>query len=336
MAKPRIFISSTYYDLKHIRKGIQEFINSLGYDSILFENGDIPFVHNEPLDKSCYKEVELSQILVLIIGGRYGSASSEEQAELSSTELVKHYKHYNSITKLEYEAAKKKDIPIYIFIEKGVSSEYATYKKNKGNKGVEYAHVDSIQVFELIESIYSQHRNNLCRDFENIDDITKWLKDQWAGLFATLLQNQTEQKDIKSLESQIGKLNSTINGLKTYSESIMRTSNTENFEEIIESTNKNIKSKNIEIELKNSSFFSHLIDSHDYDINKITESIIEAKTIEEFQKLIQVNMPEDESCGIIEYIEDYDIDEINEIRIDVFGLSKFKKRKLTKYKNNKG
>ena len=117
MAKPRIFISSTYYDLKHIRKGIQEFIHSLGYDSILFENGDIPFVHNEPLDKSCYKEVELSQILVLIIGGRYGSASSEEQAELSSKELDKHYKHYNSITKLEYETAKKKDIPIYIFID---------------------------------------------------------------------------------------------------------------------------------------------------------------------------------------------------------------------------
>lgn len=328
MAKPRVFISSTYYDLKHIRKGIQEFIQSLGYDSILFENGDIPFVHNEPLDKSCYKEVELSQILVLIIGGRYGSASSEEQSELSKKEIDKRYKHYNSITKLEYETARKKDIPIYIFIEKGVSSEYSTYKKNKGVENIEYAHVDSIQVFDLIESIYSQHRNNLCRDFENIEDITRWLKDQWAGLFASLLQNQTEQKDIRSLESQIEKLNTTINGLKTYSESIMRTSNSDNFEEIIETTNKNIKSKNIEIALKNSMFFRHLIDSHNYQIENLIDSILQAKTVEDFQILIAEKMPKDEFCGIVEFFEDHELEEVNEIRKNIFFLEELKRKRI--------
>ncbi|KXX66919.1 DUF4062 domain-containing protein, partial [Flammeovirga sp. SJP92] len=328
MAKPRVFISSTYYDLKHIRKGLQEFINSLGYDSILFENGDIPFIHNEPLDKSCYKEVELSQILVLIIGGRYGSPSSDEYEKLSQTELDKHYKHYNSITKLEYETAKRKDIPIYIFIEKGVSSEYATYKKNKGNQGIEYAHVDNIQVFELIESIYTQHRNNLCRDFENIEDITRWLRDQWAGLFATLLQNQTEQKDIKSLESQVERLNTTINGLKTYSESIMRTSNSEDFESIIKKTNENIRFKNIEIALRDSVLFRHLIDSHKYEIDKIIESIMESKSIEEFCIMIENNMPKGESCGIVNNIDNFAIEEINKIREHIFGLKPFRKRKL--------
>ncbi|EJL6905653.1 DUF4062 domain-containing protein [Vibrio cholerae] len=32
MAKPRIFISSTYYDLKHIRNAIESFVDGFGYD----------------------------------------------------------------------------------------------------------------------------------------------------------------------------------------------------------------------------------------------------------------------------------------------------------------
>ena len=54
MAKPKIFVSSTYYDFKHIRKNIETFIEEMGYEPILFESGDIPFKHDQDLDKSCY------------------------------------------------------------------------------------------------------------------------------------------------------------------------------------------------------------------------------------------------------------------------------------------
>ncbi|HDI3138782.1 TPA: DUF4062 domain-containing protein, partial [Vibrio cholerae] len=37
MAKPRIFISSTYYDLKHIRSDLERFISEQGYDAVLNE-----------------------------------------------------------------------------------------------------------------------------------------------------------------------------------------------------------------------------------------------------------------------------------------------------------
>lgn len=43
MARPRIFVSSTYYDLKHIRSAMEVFIDSMGYESVLFESGEIPF-----------------------------------------------------------------------------------------------------------------------------------------------------------------------------------------------------------------------------------------------------------------------------------------------------
>ena len=72
MAKPRVFISSTYYDLKYIRKDLEVFIDGMGYDSVLFESGDIPFQHELALDESCYQEIQNCHMLILIIGGRYG------------------------------------------------------------------------------------------------------------------------------------------------------------------------------------------------------------------------------------------------------------------------
>ena len=97
MAKPRIFVSSTYYDLKHIRTNIEAFIKQMGYEPVLFESGDIPFHHDKPLDESCYKEIENSHMQVLIIGGRYGSKISEEIEDNKEVEEEEVYKHFNSI-----------------------------------------------------------------------------------------------------------------------------------------------------------------------------------------------------------------------------------------------
>lgn len=62
MVKPRVFVSSTYYDLKHIRNRLEIFIDGLGYESVLYEQGDIPFHHDSPLDVSCYDEIKSCHI----------------------------------------------------------------------------------------------------------------------------------------------------------------------------------------------------------------------------------------------------------------------------------
>ena len=41
MARPRVFISSTFYDLKQIRADLDNFIRSLGYDVVRNEEGAI-------------------------------------------------------------------------------------------------------------------------------------------------------------------------------------------------------------------------------------------------------------------------------------------------------
>ncbi len=44
MARPKVFVSSTYYGLRHIRNSLETFIENMGYEGVLFESGDIPFL----------------------------------------------------------------------------------------------------------------------------------------------------------------------------------------------------------------------------------------------------------------------------------------------------
>jgi hypothetical protein len=34
---PRVFVSSTYYDLKHVRERIEKFIDNYGFEPVLFD-----------------------------------------------------------------------------------------------------------------------------------------------------------------------------------------------------------------------------------------------------------------------------------------------------------
>ena len=183
MSKLRVFVSSTYYDLKYIRKDLENFIKSRGHEPVLFESGDITFHNNMPLDESCYEAVRNSDMQVLIIGGRYGSKSSyheETNEEIAINDKM--YTIYNSITKQEYLTAKENGIPVYIFVDKGVYNEYKTYSKNKDNHSIKYASVDSINIFKLLDDIFSQKSSDFVKDFDDFNDIAEWLTKQWSGL----------------------------------------------------------------------------------------------------------------------------------------------------------
>jgi len=204
MAKPRVFVSSTYYDLKHIRASMELFIRSLGCEPILVGKGDIAFPPDKPLDESCYREAKNSEIYVLTVGGRYGSEASRTKKEES--EAKSFYEAYESVTRQEYKAAAAEKIPIFILVEKAVYSEYQTYLNNKNNDGIKYAHVDSINVFKFIEEILAQRANNPVQPFERHSEIESWFRDQWAALFREQLRNLVTQPQLASMSTQIGEL----------------------------------------------------------------------------------------------------------------------------------
>ncbi|WP_447600336.1 DUF4062 domain-containing protein [Nitrospira sp. Nam80] len=216
MARPRVFLSSTHFDLKHVRSSLETFITAMGFEAVLSENGTITYSPDVPLDESCYREAQACDIFVLLLGGRYGAESSPR------SEIGKEfYDRYNSITKKEYIAAREKNIPIYILIDRAVWAEYETYLRNKGNKDIKYAHVDSINTFELIEDILLQRIKNPIRQFDNHSDIESWLREQWAGLFKDLLQRMQSQEQIASLQSQVVQLSEMNITLKRYLETII-------------------------------------------------------------------------------------------------------------------
>ena len=127
MARPRVFVSSTYYDLRHIRASLETFIESLGYEPILSEKGEIAYAPSIALDESCYREAAGSDILVLVIGGRYGAERSESRVALQHG----FFDRYDSITKLEYKNAVENNVPVYILVDAQVHAEYQTFQKNR-------------------------------------------------------------------------------------------------------------------------------------------------------------------------------------------------------------
>ncbi len=217
MARPRVFISSTFYDLQHIRTSLEEFVERLGYEAVLSEKGRIAYDPEIPLDESCYRESASSDIFVLIIGGRYGSAVSGE--DIASRQDF--YERYQSITKKEYDSACSRDVPIYILVERSVFSEYEIYKKNKDNKSINYAHVDSINIFHLLEEILGKSRNNPVFQFDRHTEIEEWLREQWAGLFRELINRRSEQKQLSSLSERISELSSINSSLQRYMETVV-------------------------------------------------------------------------------------------------------------------
>jgi hypothetical protein len=240
MAKPRVFVSSTYFDLKHIRNSLEAFIEGLGYEPVLFESGDIPFKHDQPIDKSCYAEISYCHILVLIIGNRYGSPSPlTESITMEGKEKL--YQKYNSVTKEEYDTARKRDIPIFIFVDKSVLAEYETFKKNRENASITYAHVDSVNIFRLLDAIMLQERNNFVRGFEKFDDIADWLRDQWAGIFADHLAQRGGETTLKDLSAQIDDMKEITSALKSYTESIMHKVDVEGAKSLIGETDKKLR-----------------------------------------------------------------------------------------------
>jgi len=171
-------------------------------------------------------------MLVLIIGGRYGSKATNEPSRRTDQEGTDPCEVFNSITRKEYETARQQNIPISIFVDKNVFAEYQTFKQNRDNRSIQYAYVDTPNVFHLLDDISTQRYNNFVRGFENFDDISSWLRDQWAGLFAEFLKRQNTDVALSDLSSQIQELRQVGSVLREYSEVMVRKIEPEEFERI--------------------------------------------------------------------------------------------------------
>ena len=200
MARPKIFVSSTFFDLRVVRADLERFIKEIGYEAILFERGDIPYGKEQALEDYCYREISNCDMLLAIIGGKFGSQSNDKK---------------HSITQKELKTAIELGKQIYIFVEKAVHSEYRTYQNNKDLEGFKPTSVNDKRVFTFLEEVYGLPGGNPIEPFEISDDITRYLKVQWGGLFQRLLQESSRQKEINIIEN-LNTTASTLNNLVTF------------------------------------------------------------------------------------------------------------------------
>ena len=179
MAVPRVFISSTYYDLRQVRYNVGDFIKSLGYEIVMHERSGVAYTQNEPLEHDCYHEMASCDIAVCIIGNHFGSRSLDNDL---------------SITMNEIQSAIQNKKKVYIFIAKDVYIENRTYEQNKENSGFRSAYTDDIRIHTFISELKKNTRV-MIESFEVTDDITRTLKLQFAGLFQNLLSREASLSD---------------------------------------------------------------------------------------------------------------------------------------------
>lgn len=184
MAKPRVFISSTYYDLSYVRDDIERFIGSIGYEAVRHEAGAIAYSKGIAVEESVYKEISLCDIIVCIIGGRYGTQSSTRDGSITSNEL---------------KQALENGIQVYIFIDRDVMSEYSTYKANRDREGTNYVYIDNVKIYQYLDQIHSLTPSNPICPFKSSIEICNYLTNQWAGLFQRFLLAERRQLEINYL-----------------------------------------------------------------------------------------------------------------------------------------
>lgn len=284
MAKPRVFVSSTFYDLKFIRREIERFVlDQVGFEPVLFERSAVTYKPEQSLEDSCYDEIKNCQLVVLVIGGKVGSDSQSAEAETKEKSIVKR----KSITFMEYENARKNNIPIFTFVLSEVLSEYRTYLANKETLGFVPAHVDHPAVFELIADIYSREKNNSVYKFQEVDDIIETLRTQWAGLFFEYLQKAKSDELAVDISSKIDRLDALYGKILGLAESNNSEAGNINTSEVVEKLKDEFFKRDLEYAFSSSEIVRHLTGTHGHDLADLRATFDKAKNVTEFKNTIE-------------------------------------------------
>lgn len=241
MASLRIFVSSTCYDLSAIRSQIRSFIFSLGYEPIMSDYNDVLYDPRIHTHTSCIEEVNSCDLIILIVGSRFGGKAIPEAIskidfenifeKSKSIEKLK-TKENISVTQLEILKAVEIDIPIFTFIDNRLYNDHELYEKNKGKflkigkeeqvkdliKLIDFPSIDKPEtaefIFEFINFLRHRTKGNSINTFSKFEDIELTLKKQWSGLFQRLLNEnrlkQIEAKRIDTLTNQFEDLKTAI------------------------------------------------------------------------------------------------------------------------------
>lgn len=218
--KLKIFVSSTCYDLSIIRSQLKSFIENMGYDAVLSEYNDIFYDPQDHTHESCVKEVSNADIVILIIGSRFGGRgipnlqSLVDFKTLSTSSLkTKILDHQEQLSVTQYEIFKaiESNIPVYCFVEESVWHDHRVYEENKEKedviKNMKFPSIDDNNtapyIFEFINFMRARLHNNALYYFGKLEDIEGCLLKQWSNLFQSLLSQSKSKSEASKQMNQI-------------------------------------------------------------------------------------------------------------------------------------
>jgi hypothetical protein len=181
MARPKIFLSSTCYDLSMVRSELMDFLGQRGFEVINSENDTFGVTPGRHSHTACLEEVDNASYLLLLIGKRRGGTYIGSE---------------NSITNEEYSRAVSAGIPCIVCVLREVEDYRKTYKKNPR---ADHSHVvDDPRIFHFIDYIASAHSDNWIHTFENVNDLRRIITTQLAHylyLFSESLRPAKKNKE---------------------------------------------------------------------------------------------------------------------------------------------
>jgi hypothetical protein len=192
---PNIFISSTIADLKYLRDGLRDAVADLAYNPVMSDHGEVGYLNPSTATASCYRSVKQCQIVVLIIGKRYGYIDGEGV----------------SVTHKEFRAAKEHEIPTITFVESQVLSYKEVYEADPSAtmwdsfKGMDHPR----EIFALIDEITSSPTYNGLIPFTSVAEAQRILKAQIADFVGERL-NET----IRPIRSEVQEVLAEIKTLR--------------------------------------------------------------------------------------------------------------------------
>lgn len=163
---PSVFISSTIADLHYLRDGIRDAIEDLAYQPVMSEYGEIGYLNPVTAAESCYRSVKQCQMVILIVGRRYGKVGPDGL----------------SVTHREYQTAKAEGLPTITFVEPDVLSFKEVYDAAPTAKFWEsFERMDNPnKTFQLLNEISGSETFNAILPFSSVSDAKRRLKRQIA------------------------------------------------------------------------------------------------------------------------------------------------------------
>lgn len=182
----------------------------MGYDPVMSDYSDVLYDPAKHTHASCISEVQNADMVVLLIGSRFGGTAVPEalseldagavSAKLTADSSASDKAKY-SITQLEALRAIDLGIPIFAFVDAKVHADHHTYTKNKDEDFADRISYASIQkpetskyIFEFITFLTHLSSNNALITYNNFGEIEAHLVKQWSSLFQMLLRDSRSKR----------------------------------------------------------------------------------------------------------------------------------------------